>query len=201
MALLSGWADAEAHLRAADPVMAALVERVGPCRIERHEGAPFGLLCDAIVSQQLSGKAARTIHGRLVAALGDPLEPAAVAAADPDDMRACGLSRAKARAMKDLAARTLDGRLDLDALATAPEEEAEASLLEVWGIGRWTAEMFLMFGMGRPDVLSPGDVALRRAAKELYGLEGELDEERFATLAEPWRPWRTAACWYLWQAS
>ena len=189
------------HLRRADPVLAALIDRVGPFGLaaKRHRDH-FGSLSRAIVYQQLSGKAAETIHGRYLALFPGTPTPRAVLDATPARLRAAGLSGAKAAALLDLASATLDGRLPLPVSARLSDEEIVERLVNVRGIGPWTAQMFLMFHLGRPDVLPVGDLGLRTGAKRLYRLRGDPSPARLLRLAEPWRPWRSVATWYLWRS-
>jgi DNA-3-methyladenine glycosylase II len=161
---------------------------------------PFEALARAIVGQQLSTKAARSIWERVVETLGGTATPAAFASADPDALRAAGLSNSKVAYLRDLAEHVASGELDLARLAELSDEDVVADLIEIKGIGRWTAEMFLIFHLARPDVISTGDLGIRRAAQLAYGLEelpGPTDLER---IAEPWRPHRTLGCLYLWRS-
>jgi DNA-3-methyladenine glycosylase II len=160
----------------------------------------FEALARAIVGQQLSTKAAASIWARVVEVAGDPPTPESIEAASDDDLRGAGLSRAKVEFLRDLARRVRSGELDLGALADLTDEDVVAALIEVKGIGRWTAEMFLIFHLARPDVMSAGDLGIRRAIQIAYDLEdlpGPTDLER---IAEPWRPHSTLACLYLWRS-
>lgn len=186
------------HLTAVDPTLAALIQRVGPLE-QPLEADHFTALASAVVSQQLSGKAASTIWRRLVAALGGEATPAAVLAADETALRGAGLSRSKASFLRDLAKRISAGSLDLARVAQLPDEEVIAELLTVKGIGRWTAEMFLIFSLGRPDVLAVDDGALRTTVCWLYGIDEETTREAVAAIGEAWQPYRTAASLYLWE--
>jgi DNA-3-methyladenine glycosylase II len=186
-----------------DPVMAALVRRIGPLDHDsRRRGRPgdaYGSLVRTIVGQQLSTKAARTIYGRLVALFGDePPTPEEILSADEDDLRAVGLSRQKIRYLRDLARHVLDGELELDRLDELSDEEVAREVTAVKGLGRWSADMFLMFHLGRPDVLPVGDLGIRRAVERAYDLPGLPDEDALRSIAGPWRPFRTLACLYLW---
>jgi DNA-3-methyladenine glycosylase II len=197
--------DADEHLRSVDHVMRRLIDERGPIDPETDRRGsrpdPYEALARAIVGQQLSTKAARSIWERLVETLGGGLPtPAELLATDPEAIRSAGLSRSKVSFLLDLAGRIADGRLDLDALSELADEDIVATLTEIKGIGPWTAEMFLMFHLARPDVLSTGDLGIRRAVQIEYGLEdlpGPTDLER---IAEPWRPHRTLACLYLWRS-
>jgi DNA-3-methyladenine glycosylase II len=192
-----------AHLAASDPVMAALVAAHGPLSVrERRRGRPsdpYGALLRSIVGQQLSVRAARAIYERLTEPFeGRAPSPGELLAADPEALRAAGLSRQKVAYLRDLAERVADGRLRLDLLHELPDDEVIAALVAVKGLGPWTAHMFLMFHLARPDVLPVGDVGVRRAAKELYGLPAPPGPDELTALAEPWRPYRTLASLYLW---
>ncbi|OBS10555.1 DNA-3-methyladenine glycosylase family protein [Acidihalobacter prosperus] len=173
--------------------MARVLAAIGPCRL-RPRDAPFVTLCTSIVGQQLSTRAAGTIRARLEALLGGPPSPAALAGVDAGDLRAVGLSGAKTRYLQALAQAQLDGTLDFAGLAALPDAAALERLTALPGVGRWTAEMFLIFGLGRLDVISLGDAGLRRAARMLYGEDMEL-----GTVSAPWAPYRSVAAWYLWQ--
>jgi DNA-3-methyladenine glycosylase II len=189
------------HLAAADPVMARIVDRVGPIEI-RLEPDLWWSLVDAIVSQQLSVAAAGTIVGRL-RSLGPPDQaptPDRVLDTPEDELRAFGLSRAKALYVKDLAARWLDGSLEQERIPTLHDEAIIERLVQVKGIGRWTAEMALIFSLGRPDVLPLDDLGLREAARLAYDLTERPGREELTRLGEPWRPYRTAASLYLWRS-
>ncbi len=197
--------EADEHLRSVDQVMRRLIDEGGTIapEIDRRGSRPdpYEALARAIVGQQLSTKAARSIWERLVDILGGKLpRPAEILSTDPETIRSAGLSRSKVSFLRDLAERIDDGRLDLGRLADLPDENIVAALTEVKGVGPWTAEMFLMFHLGRPDVLSTGDLGIRRAAQIAYGLDdlpGPTDLER---IAEPWRPHRTLGCLYLWRS-
>ncbi len=185
--------------------MAALVDRIGPLdHAARRRGRPadaYGSLVRTIVGQQLSTKAARTIYARLATLFGArPPTPAELIAADEHALRAAGLSRQKIGYLRDLAARVYGGKLELDVLHELPDEEVSKRITAVKGLGRWSADMFLMFHLGRPDVLPVGDLGIRRAVERAYELPGLPDEDELRTLAGPWRPWRTLACLYLWES-
>jgi DNA-3-methyladenine glycosylase II len=195
--------DAFAHLADCDPVLGAMVTEHGPLdERERRRGRPddaYGALLRAIVGQQLSVKAARTIYDRLCALYGDRTPaPAELIATDPDELRAVGLSRAKAAYLRDLAEHVERGELDLEALPELPDDEVSAQLIAIKGLGRWTVDMFLMFHLGRPDILPVGDLGIRRAVQIAYGLDGLPDAAELARIAQPWQPHRTLACLYLW---
>lgn len=201
-------ADPHEHLRRADAKLAAVIERAGPCPLPERAKEPldgarsFRALVHAIVSQQLSGKAADTIFGRVEALGGGTLPgPAELLALPDEELRAAGLSGAKTRGVKDLAARVLEGALDLDVLHTDDDEAVIERLTQVRGIGRWTAEMFLMFRLGRLDVLATADLGLRKGLMMLCGLRELPDPEVMERLTAHWRPFRSVGCWYLWRVA
>ncbi len=185
--------------------MAALVRRLGPLdHASRRRGRPddaYGALVRTIVGQQLSTKAARTIYARLVALFGDsPPTPEEILSADEDVLRNAGLSRQKVGYLRDLARHVQSGELDFAALHYLSDEEVTARITAVKGLGQWSADMFLMFHLGRPDVLPVGDLGIRRAVEKAYGLPGLPDADELRSLAGPWRPQRTLACLYLWES-
>jgi DNA-3-methyladenine glycosylase II len=198
--------EAVEHLRAADPVMAAIIERVGPCMLgsRTDRGGPahdhYGALVRAIVGQQLSVSAARSIYARLTDRFGGRTPtPAELLADEPEELRAAaGLSRAKVVFLRDLAERLEEGTLRLEDLEDVPDRDVAERLLEVKGVGQWTVDMYLLFHLGRPDVLPVGDLGIRRAAMLEYGLRKLPQPARLVKLARPWRPWRSVASWYLW---
>jgi DNA-3-methyladenine glycosylase II len=191
------------HLAKADPVLAELMRRAGPFALKtRGLHNPFEALARNIVFQQLHGSAAEAIHGRVVGLFGGGrLRPRDVLDASEESLRGAGLSGAKTAALKDLAARTLDGTVPtLARLRRMGDEEIVARLTQVRGIGRWTVEMLLMFRLGRPDVLPVGDFAVRKGFMVAYGL-GEMPKPKELELhAEAWRPYRSVASWYMWRA-
>ena len=183
--------------------MRALVEAHGPLSVrQRRRGRPtdaYGILVRSIVGQQLSTRAASTIYGRVVELFGGEVPaPAELIAADPDTLRAAGLSRAKVAYLRDLAERVEDGDLDLDHLTELSDAQVSEQLTAVKGIGQWSADMFLIFHLGRPDILAVGDLGIRRAAERAYGLKKIPDAKTLTRIAEPWRPYRSLACLYLW---
>lgn len=182
--------------------MAGLIRRVGPCRLAgAPRQDPFASLTRSIASQQLSVKAADTIHGRFRDLFPRRAPtPAVLLTLDDAALRAVGFSRPKVGFLRDLAARVLDGRLDLKALRRLSDDEALAALVAVKGIGRWTAEIFLMFRLERPDLFPTDDVGLARAVRLAYGLRTRPTDARLLEIGEPWRPYRTVASWYLWQS-
>ena len=197
--------DAEAHLRTADPVLAAILDALGPDDPANARGGRpddhYGALVRAIVGQQLSTKAARTIYGRLADRFGGRAPtPAEILADDPEELRSVGLSRAKASYLRSLAEHIVAGELKLELMDELPDDEVIAELVAVKGLGRWTADMFLMFHLQRPDVLPVGDLGIRRAVERAYGLPRLPDPAELTEIAEPWRPHRTLACRYLWRS-
>jgi DNA-3-methyladenine glycosylase II len=193
------------ELRASDATLAELIDAAGPLDLEaRRRGRPsdsYGALVRTIVGQQLSVKAARSIYERLSALFGGRTPtPEEMIAADPEHVRAAGLSRPKVAYLRDLAERVADGDLDLDGLAEMGDEEVARQLIAVKGLGQWTVDMFLMFHLGRPDILPVGDLGVRRAVERAYGLEALPDALTLEALAERWRPHRTLACLYLWRS-
>jgi len=195
-------AQAEEHLRRTDPVMAALVEAFAPLPERPRSGDHYAALVRSIVGQQLSTKAARAIHARLLDVFGghEPT-PREILAADPDELRgAAGLSRAKVAFLRSLAEHIESGELELARLDDLPDEEIVAELVAVKGVGVWTAHMFLMFQLRRPDVLPVGDLGIRRAVERAYRLRDLPSASELEERAEPWRPYRTLACRYLWRS-
>jgi DNA-3-methyladenine glycosylase II len=194
---------ADAHL-AEDPVMAGLIDDFGgPLHVNSDERADvYSSLIRAITSQQLSTKAASTIYGRLLARFGDrPPTPREILDDDPDALKAAaGLSRAKVNSLRSLAGHVLDGELAIGSFETLDDAEAIRSLVAVKGIGEWTAHMFLMFTLQRQDILATGDVGIRNAIMRAYALESAPDAAAMTEIAEPWRPYRTRACRYLWRS-
>ncbi len=189
-------------LRAADPKMARAIDVVGPCTMRaRTEGTHFDHLARAIVYQQLSGAAAATIYGRFTVQCGGGAPPSPSAVLDHDDatLRACGLSGAKTAAIRDLARHVVDGRLPLDTIETMDDEAIIESLVPVRGVGRWTAQMFLMFRLSRPDVLPVLDLGVRKGAQRIYNMRTLPEADRLAKVARAWRPWASVASWYCWR--
>lgn len=181
-------------------MLAALIAEVGPCRLEVHRGgSSFAYLARAILSQQISVAAARSIAGRMRERFGAPLQPEDVLEASDEELRRLGLSRQKVAYLRDLAEKTRKG-LPLGRLSRMPNERVIETLTEVKGVGVWTAEMYLMFRLGRPDVFPVGDLGIRNAMKRAYRMRGIPKPARMRRIATPWRPWRTVACWYLWQS-
>lgn len=185
-----------------DAVFGPLVDRVGPVAMREPDPSetPFQALLRAIVYQQLAGAAARTIHGRVVRALGERVDPPAVLAAADDALRGAGLSAAKLRAVRDLAEQVADGRVALDDLDLLGDEEVVERLIRVRGIGPWTARMYLIFNLRRPDVWPVGDLGVRNGWARVHGLEATPTPKELLPLGEPYRPWRSAVAWYCWRA-
>ena len=193
------------HLRRKDPVMRDLIKRVGKLDLEaRRRGRPtdaYGMLVRSIVGQQLSTKAARTIYERLTALFdGRTPTPRDLLDADPDAIRAAGMSRPKIAYLRSLAEHVVSGELELDRLDELTDEDIVAELTAVKGLGVWTAHMFLIFHLGRPDVLPVGDLGVRNAARTVYELEQLPTAPELEELAEPWRPHRTLGALYLWRS-
>lgn len=185
-----------------DPVLARLVKEAGPCTLRPRRGGldHFGALARSIVYQQLAGNAAASIHGRLLKALGSPLRPAAVLAADPLQLRAAGMSGSKAAALTSLSSAVLDGTVPVHRLGRLSDDAVVERLSQVRGIGRWTAEMFLMFQLGRPDVWPVTDYGVRNGYRLAWTLD-ELPAPRILEeLGEQFRPYRSVAAWYCWRA-
>lgn len=189
---------AEQHLSKADKVKKRLVKAHGPCPLASRKYRPFDTLVGSIISQQLSAKAADTIKSRIIGIVGTPFKPTEVLRANVDALRAAGLSGAKVRYVRELAERVADGRLSFDALESEESESVISRLIEIPGVGRWTAEMFLIFGLKRPDVLAVHDAGLQRAARMLY-VNPSRSDRRLEEVSESWRPYRSVASWYLWQ--
>jgi DNA-3-methyladenine glycosylase II len=193
---------ARRELMRRDPRLGAIIRRVGRCRLtDSRSDDPFTALVRVIMSQQLSGKAAETIFGRVVALAGgsEPLDPATVRALSADALRGAGVSRPKISYVYDLADRVTDGRLDLHAFDAHADEDVIAAITAVKGLGRWSAEMFLMFRLNRPDVFPVGDLGIVKAMQTLHGMKRRPSERTMLRLAEPWRPYRSVAAWYLWR--
>lgn len=194
---------AVAHLRGADAVLARVIDGVGPLTLEPRDGA-FRMLSRAIFFQQLAGPAARAILGRVLATLGADednwYEPTALLAASDEQLRAAGLSRQKMVYLRDLADKFASGELSEGVLHEFDDEEVIKRVSAVKGIGRWTGEMFLIFSLGRPDVLPVDDLGVRRGMQIAYGLPDLPKPDEMRTIAEPWRPYRSAGTWYMWRS-
>ena len=196
---------AVAALREADPVMARLVEEhaaVVRRDLKRERpGDAYGALLRSIVGQQLSTKAARTIYGRMTELFdGHAPTPRQLLAVDPERIRAAGLSYSKISYLRDLAAHVEEGSLELERLPELPDDEVTAQLTAIKGLGQWTADMFMMFHLGRPDILPVGDLGIRRAVQVEYRMRKLPDPKRLEKTARPWRPYRTLACLFLWSS-
>ncbi len=188
------------HLRRSDRVLADLIDRVGPCTIA-YRDPTFETLARAIVFQQLNGKAARTIWQRLLDAVGgEPLRPDAIRRLRMPTLRRAGLSRQKATYVRELARHAADGTLDFAALPAMTDAEVIVALTRVKGIGTWSAHMFLIFALRRPDVLPVGDYGVRAAIKKLYRKRQLPTPRTMEQLARSWRPYSSVACWYLWRS-
>jgi DNA-3-methyladenine glycosylase II len=193
---------AEAHLRKVDPLLAKMIDQVGPCEdTPATHLSHFEALARAVVYQQLSGKAAATIYGRFEALCnGAGVVPAAVMGLSDEQLRAAGLSRQKTASLKDFATKCLESVVLIDRLHELPDEEIISELTQVRGIGLWTAQMFLMFRLGRPDVLPHLDLGIRKGLQKTYGLDDLPTPQQVLELGEKWRPHCTLACWYLWRS-
>jgi DNA-3-methyladenine glycosylase II len=189
------------HLKRVDPKLAAVIERVGPCRFEaRAEGTHFDAVCRSIIYQQLSGKAAATIHGRVLDLYGGRAPAPRELASTPDErLRGAGLSRQKLTYLKSLAGHVVDGSLPIDTLHELTDDEIIDRLVQVKGIGRWTAQMFLMFRLGRPDVLPDLDLGIQKGIQLAYGMRKLPTPKKVLVVGAKWAPYRTIASWYLWR--
>jgi DNA-3-methyladenine glycosylase II len=187
------------HLKKSDPVLRAIIERVGPCRMEF--GVPeFGSVAEAIVYQQLNGKAAVTIFNRFAALAGDPLTPEGILKLSDEQLRSVGLSKQKSAYLKDLSAKTAAGLLDFARLPKLPDDEVIQHLTQVKGVGVWTAHMFLMFSLRRPNVLPTGDYGVQVAIKKHYKKRKLPKPKDMEKIARAWEPYRSVACWYMWRS-
>jgi len=192
------WDEGVAFLRSLDPKWEAIIDQVGPCRLSVRPDR-FGTLVRAIIGQQISSKAATSIDRRLRDLCGEPHEPGPLLAIGETGLRSVGLSGVKSRYVLNLSRAIQDGSIPLDELHTQDDEQVIAALTAVKGIGNWTAEMFLIFALGRSDVLSVGDLGIRVGLRSFYGLDGLPGPKECRELTEPWRPHRTVAMWYLWE--
>jgi len=187
------------HLKKCDPVMAAIIKRIGPFRMEY--GPPeFHSLAEAIVYQQLNGKAAVSIFKRFAALAGEPLTPAGIQQLTDEQMRSAGLSKQKSSYLRDMAERAASGQLDFSKLHELPDDEVIEHLTQVKGVGVWTAQMFLMFTLKRPNVLPTGDFGVQMAIKRHYNKRKPPKPAQMEKIAKPWEPYRSIACWYLWKS-
>jgi DNA-3-methyladenine glycosylase II len=184
-----------------DPVLAALIRKHGACGLAAAQRSDhFSALVRAITGQQLSTKAAATIYGRLAALMPLGVTPESLSALTDDQMRGVGMSRQKGAYFRDLCEKVSSGALPLDSLEAMTDDEVIAALTQVKGIGRWSAEMFLMFRLHRPDVLPVGDLGIVNAIKNVYGLRKKPTPDRIRKIGESWRPYRSVASWYLWRS-
>jgi DNA-3-methyladenine glycosylase II len=187
------------HLKKSDPILRAIIERVGPCRMEFGE-PEFSSLAESIVYQQLNGKAAATIFERFAALAGDPLTPQGILKLSDEQLRSVGLSKQKSAYLKDLAAKTAAGALDFARLPELSHDEVIEHLTQVKGIGVWTAHMFLMFSLRRPNVLPTGDYGVQVAIKKHYKKRKLPKPKDMEKIARSWAPYRSVACWYMWRS-
>ena len=187
------------HLKNSDPVLRAIIERVGPFKME-YGDPTFHSLAESILYQQLNGKAAVTIFKRFTDAAGTPLTPAGILKLTDQQMRAVGLSKQKTSYLRDLAEKTQSGLLSFEKLFDMSEADVIAHLTLVKGVGVWTAHMFLMFTMRRPDVLPTGDYGIQIAMKKYYHKRKLPKPKDMEKIAKPWSPYRSIACWYLWRS-
>jgi len=187
------------HLKSCDPVLCGIIERVGPFRMEF--GPPeFQSLAESIIYQQLNGRAAETIFGRFAALAGEPLTPEGILKLTDEQLRSVGLSKQKSSYLRDLATKTASGLLDFSRLAEMADDEVIEHLTQVKGIGVWTAQMFLMFTLRRPDVLPTGDYGVQAAMKTHYRKRKLPKPKDMEKIARKWAPYRSIACWYLWRS-
>ncbi|MCB0395200.1 MAG: DNA-3-methyladenine glycosylase 2 family protein [Flavobacteriales bacterium] len=186
------------HLSTADPVMKQLIRDHGPYTLKPKE--PYHSLLGAIVSQQLSTKAADTIWKRMMDVINHDMNPQNILRYSPDQLRAAGLSNAKASWVLDLSKRVHEGMVDFHAMKNMDDETVKKNLIELKGIGSWTADMFLMFSLNRMDILPVGDVGIQRAIREQYGFKSGPSERTMNRISSPWKPYRTIGCWYLWRS-
>src|SRR5438552_14728986 len=187
------------HLSQSYPVMRAIIERVGPCRME-YGDPEFHSLAEAIVYQQLNGKAAVTIFKRFAALAGDPVTPKGILKLADAQLRSVGLSKQKSSYLKDMAQRAVRGELDFSRLPEMTDDEVIKHLTQVKGVGVWTAHMFLMFTLRRPNVLPTGDFGVQMAIKKHYKKRKLPKPELMEKIAKRWEPYRSIACWYLWRS-
>lgn len=190
---------AVAHLRRADPVMAKIIERVGPCKLAPLQPS-FETLARSITFQQLHGKAASTIFGRLQNAVGRNFTATAFLKVEPETLRGCGLSRQKLASLTDLAEHVVRRRINFKKLPDLDNDEVLEALTQVRGVGVWTAQIFLMFALQRPNVLPLGDFGIRNAVRQAYGLQAMPTPAELEQIAQAWHPYCTVASWYLWRS-
>jgi len=193
---------AEEYLKKKDKKLGLIIKTVGSCQLNHNERERFDVLASSIVSQQLSAKAAKTIKGRVLKLIGSKssLNAESILDVDVKQLREAGLSSAKASYILTLAENIKTGKLDLESLENENDNDIYEILISQKGIGNWTAEMFMIFALGKTDVLSTGDAGLIRAAQLVYGLKEKPKPKEFTKIAEKWRPYRSIASWYLWRA-
>jgi DNA-3-methyladenine glycosylase II len=187
------------HLKKSDPILRAIIERVGPCRMEFGEPV-FHSLAEAIVYQQLNGKAAATIFKRFTDLAGEPVTAEGIAKLTAEQMRSVGLSKQKSSYLRDMADRAIRGELDFTRLPEMTDEEVIEHLTQVKGVGVWTAHMFLMFTLKRQNILPTGDFGVRMAIKNHYNKRKLPQPAQMEKIAKAWEPYRSIACWYLWRS-
>lgn len=187
------------HLKKSDPVLRAIIERVGPCRME-FGPAQFCSLAEAIVYQQLNGKAAVAIFRRFAELAGEPITPEGILKLSDEQLRGVGLSKQKSAYLKDLAAKTAAGLLDFSRLPDLSDDDVIKHLTQVKGIGVWTAHMFLIFSLRRPNVLPTGDYGVQMALKKHYKKRKLPKPKDMEKIARAWEPYRSVACWYMWRS-
>jgi DNA-3-methyladenine glycosylase II len=187
------------HLKKSDPVLRAIIEKVGPCRMN-FDAPEFASLAEAILYQQLNGKAAATIFERFTALAGDPPTPDGILKLSDEQLRGVGLSKQKSSYLKDLAAKTAAGLLDFKRLPDLSDDEVIQHLTQVKGVGVWTAHMFLMFSLRRPNVLPTGDYGVQVAVKKHYKKRKLPKPKDMEKIAKAWEPYRSVACWYMWRS-
>lgn len=187
------------HLKKSDPVLRAIIASVGPCRME-YSSPEFSSLAEAILYQQLNGKAAATIYKRFTALAGEPPTPEGILKLSDEQLRSVGLSKQKSAYLKDLAAKTASGLLDFSRLAELSDDEVIRHLTQVKGIGVWTAHMFLMFSLRRPNILPTGDYGVQMGLKKHYRKRKLPKPKDMEKIARAWEPYRSVACWYMWRS-
>ena len=188
------------RLTSADPILGSVIRRVGTFTLKVETGG-YEILVRSILSQQISVAAAKTIRGRLQELLpGKKIQPKSIGALTDEQLQSVGVSMQKRGYLRDLTQCTLDGTINFRRIAARPDEDAIAELIQVKGIGRWTAQMYLLFSLGRPDVFAPDDLGLRNAMKSLYSLTVKPKRSELEAIAEIWAPHRSIASWYLWRA-
>jgi DNA-3-methyladenine glycosylase II len=188
------------HLKQADPILAAVIDQIGPFAMKTQKSG-YEVLVQAVISQQISTAAARTIRLRLQALMPEQkLLPEALQQLSDEQLNQIGISRQKISYLRDLTRCTLEGIIEFRRISRANDEYAIAELIQVRGIGRWTAQMYLMFSLGRPDIFAPDDLGLRNAIIKLYQVPPNSHCRDFEAIADRWKPWRSVASWYLWRS-